>query len=157
VNLPLLLRGAAMLATLQGLAHGALFISARPRHGAAETAVIAAMQANRFFAGGLGYWDYYFGYGLIAAAACLVEGVLFWQLAGIATVVPALVRPVVVLFVIANVGHALLLVRYFKFPVPIAFDLVIAAVLVTALVASHAGATRTGSTSGATRAEQTSG
>ena len=137
----LLLRAAASLAALQGLAHGFLFITAKPRHGAAETAVITAMKVNRIFPGGLGYWDYYFGYGLIAAAACLVEAVLFWQFANIATSQPLLVRPSIALFVVANVGHALVLVRYFKFPLPIAFDLVIAAVLLAAAFAVNAVST----------------
>jgi predicted ferric reductase len=136
VKTVILLRGAAILAALQGLAHAALFISAKPRHGDAEVAVITAMKANRFFAGGLGYWDYYFGYGLIAAFACLVEAALLWQIARIAETQAALVRPMVVVFVVANLGHALLLARYFKFPLPIAFDLVIATVLVVALVAA---------------------
>ena len=129
----ILIRGAAILAAVQGLAHAALFISAKPRHGDAEVAVIAAMKANRFFAGGLGYWDYYFGYGLIAAAACLVEAALLWQIATIAETQSLLVRPMVGVFVLANLGHALLLARYFKFPLPIAFDVIIAMVLIVAL------------------------
>jgi len=129
----MLLRGSAILAAVQGLAHAALFISARPRHGDAEVAVVAAMKANRFFAGGLGYWDYYFGYGLIAACACLVEAVLLWQIATIADTQPVLVRPMIGVFVLANLGHALLLWRYFKFPLPIAFDVIIASVLLLAL------------------------
>jgi len=127
------LRGSAILATIQGLAHAGLFISAKPRHGGAEVAVVDAMKANRFFAGGLGYWDYYFGYGLIAAGACLVEATLLWQIATIAQTQPLLVRPMIGLFVLANLGHALLLWRYFKFPLPIAFDVVIASALVLAL------------------------
>jgi hypothetical protein len=134
VNTAIILRGAACLAALQGIAHGALFITARPRHGDAEVSVIAAMKTNRFFAGGLTYWDYYFGYGLIAAAVCIVEGVLCWQLATIAETQPFLVRPLLMAFAAANVGHALLLARYFKFPLPIAFDLAIAMVLVLAVV-----------------------
>ena len=140
VTATLLLRLAAAFAALQGIAHGALFVSARPRHGATEVAVIDAMRDNRFFAGGLGYWDYYFGYGLIAAAICLVEAVLFWQLADIAATRPILVRPMVALFIIWNLGHAALLTRYFKFPAPIVFDVIIAAVLVAAfIVAATAG------------------
>ena len=138
----LLLCLAAFLAALQGLAHGALFISAKPRHGDAEVAVVEAMKSNTFFPGGLSYWDYYFGYGLIAAAVCLVEAVLLWQLASIAMTQPLLVRPILFLLVAANIGHAALLTRYFKFPIPIAFDLTIAAVvLAAALMASktHAG------------------
>ena len=129
-------RGAAVLAAVQGMAHAALFVSATPRHGDAEVALVSAMKANRFFAGGLGYWDYYFGYGLIAAAACLVEAALLWQIAEIAVTQPAVVRPMIVVFVLANVGHALLLARYFKFPLPIAFDVLIASLLVVAVVAA---------------------
>jgi hypothetical protein len=127
------LRASATLAAVQGLAHAALFISAKPRHGDAEVAVVSAMKANRFFAGGLGYWDYYFGYGLVAAAACLVEAALLWQIATIAETQPVLVRPMIAVFVLANVAHALLLARYFKFPLPIAFDLIIASALLLAL------------------------
>lgn len=134
MNTAIILRGAAFLAALQGIAHGALFITARPRHGDAEVAVVAAMKANRFFAGGLGYWDYYFGYGLIAAAVCIVEAVLCWQIATVAETQPLLVRPMLILLAVANVGHALLLARYFKFPLPIAFDLAIATVLIVAVV-----------------------
>lgn len=138
------LRGAAILAAVQGLAHAALFISAKPRHGDAEVALVTAMKANRFFMGGLGYWDYYFGYGLVAASACLVEAALLWQIATIAATQPVLVRPMVVVFVLANLGHALLLARYFKFPLPIAFDLIIATVLVFALVAAASVSTAGG-------------
>ena len=128
-----LLRASAILAAVQGLAHAALFISAKPRHGDAEVAVVAAMKANRFFAGGLGYWDYYFGYGLVAAAACVVEAALLWQIATIAATQPLLVRPLIAVFVLANVAHALLLARYFKLPLPIAFDVIIAGALLLAL------------------------
>lgn len=129
----MLLRASSILAAVQGLAHAALFISAKPRHGDAEVAVVSAMKANRFFAGGLGYWDYYFGYGLVAAAACLVEAALLWQIATIAATQPLLVRPMIAVFLLANLAHALLLARYFKFPLPIAFDLIIASALVLAL------------------------
>lgn len=146
-----LVRGAAILAALQGLAHAGLFVSAKPRHGDAEIAVITAMKTNRFFAGGLGYWDYYFGYGLVAASACLVEAVLLWQIAAIAATQPTLVRPMVGVFVLANLGHALLLARYFKFPLPIAFDLIIASVLVFALLAAAARPTADGRPSSGAR------
>jgi hypothetical protein len=46
-------------------------------------AVIEAMHSNRFdFASSTrSYWDFYVGYGTQAAARCLVEAALFWQLA----------------------------------------------------------------------------
>ena len=62
------------------------------------------------------------GNGVEAAAVCLVEAVLFWQLTRIAESHPTLVRPAVGLFVLANVGHALLMARYF-FTLPLVFDL----------------------------------
>src|SRR4029079_7216290 len=114
VRTVLLLRAATILAAIQGIAHAALFITAKPRHGDAEVAVITAMKVNRFFPGGLGYWDYYFGYGLIAAAVCLVEAALLWQLAAIAETRAVLVRPMLAIFVVANISHAVILVRYFK-------------------------------------------
>jgi len=136
MNTAILLRIAAALAAVQGVAHGALFLAARPRHGPAEVMVVEAMKANRFFAGNHGYWDFYFGYGLLAAAACLVQAALLWQLARIAGTQPALVRPMIGLFILANVGHALLLMRYFSLYLPIAFDLLIAACLAWAFVAA---------------------
>ena len=138
----LALRIAAVLAAIQGLAHGALFITAKPRHGDAEVAVISAMKSGRFFAGGLSYWDNYFGYGLIAAAICFVEAVLFWQLAKLAATQPATVRPIVALFIAWNVLHALILTRYFKFPLPIAFDVIVAIALAVALFLARSSATR---------------
>jgi len=131
-----LLRTAAILAGLQGFAHGALFVSAKPRHGAAEVAVIEAMKTNRFFAGATrSYWDMYFGYGLIAAGVCLVEGVLLWQLGQVAAAKPALPRPIIGLIIAANIGHVLLVARYFMFVVPMIFDLLIAALLIWTYVA----------------------
>lgn len=130
MNTVLILRIAAGLAAVQGVAHGTLFLRAKPRHGAAEVAVVEAMQSNRFdFAGATrSYWDFYFGYGIQAAGSCIVEAVLLWQLAKIAESQPELVLPTVGLFVLVNLGHAVLLARYF-FWLPIVFDLVIAACL----------------------------
>ena len=136
----LLLRIASVLSAIQGLAHGALFITAKPRNGPAEEAVVSAMKATRVMRGGLGYWDFYFGYGLIAAAICIVEAVLFWQLVTVARANPALARPTIALFVVWNIAHALLLVRYFRFPVPITFDVVIAITLALAFFAARPAA-----------------
>jgi hypothetical protein len=132
-----LLRVAAGIAAVQGTAHGTLFLRAKPRHGPAEEAVVDAMRSNRFDFAGVtrSYWDFYFGYGLEAAAVCLVEAVLFWQLARIAGVDETLVRPIVLLFLVVNLGHALLTARFF-FWVPIVFDRGVAACLGLALVAA---------------------
>jgi hypothetical protein len=131
-----LLRIAAILAAIQGFAHGALFTSAKPRYGAEEVAVIEAMKMHRFFAGATrSYWDLYFGYGLIAAGVCLVEAVLLWQLSRITAASPALARPMIALLLAANVAHLILVGRYFMFLVPMAFDVLIAALLTWAYIA----------------------
>ena len=84
------------------------------------------------------YWDMYFGYGLEAAFICLVEAVLFWQLATIAGAAPAMVRPIVVLFLVANIAHAILVSRYF-FLTPLVPDVVIALLLTWTMVISGRG------------------
>jgi hypothetical protein len=84
------------------------------------------------------YWDMYFGYGLEAAFVCLVEAVLFWQLAGGSRGDAALVRSIAALFAVANVAHCVMLVRYFALPLPMVFDVVIAAGLTVAVVVTSA-------------------
>ena len=126
-----LLRTASAIALVQFVGHGALFIRARPTHGADEVAVVEAMRAH-FFQFGMAprsYWDMYFGYGLEAAFICLVEAVLLFQLAGVAERAATVVRPVTALIVLANLAHFAMLARYFAFPIPMVLD----AVLVTTL------------------------
>ncbi|MFI5228333.1 MAG: hypothetical protein ACHQWU_04645 [Gemmatimonadales bacterium] len=144
--MPLILfRLAAGLAAIQGLAHGTLVWRYRPRHGAAEVAVIDAMQRNRFNFGGLtrSYWDFYFGYAMVNAFVCLIEAVLFWQLARMTRSAPRDVAPIAAIFVLFNVGHALLAARFF-IPIPIVFDVALAALL--AIAGIRSAATRSGHT-----------
>jgi hypothetical protein len=54
--------------------------------------------------------------------------VLFWQLASIAKSSPAVIKPVAGLFLVANVGYAILVLTYF-FPLPAYFDIAIAILL----------------------------
>ena len=140
ISTPTLLRVAAVVALLQFFGHTALFLRAKPTHGDAEVAVVTAMRAHRFSFGGSlrSYWDMYFGYGVEAAFICLVEAILFWQLATIAAVAPAVVRPIVALFLTANVAHAVLVTRYF-FLTPLVPDVLIALLLAWTLVISGRG------------------
>ena len=133
-----LLRIASAIAAVQGLGHGALFLRARPTHGPDEVAVVSAMKdhAFKFAIAPRSYWDMYFGYGLASAATAFVEAALFWLLARIAANDPALVRPIAVLFVVANLAHIAMLVRYFAFPLPMVFDALIALALAGAAIAS---------------------
>src|SRR5437763_13408803 len=126
-----LLRVAALVALLQFAGHAALFVRSKPTHGPTEVAVVQAMKDHRFDFGGSvrSYWEMYFGYGLEAAGVCLVEAILFWQLAGItASTSLVTVRPIVVLGLVANIAHAVLVLRYF-FLVPLVPDLMIAGLL----------------------------
>jgi hypothetical protein len=132
----MVLRVLALVAFLQFVGHGTMFVRARPTHGSDEVAVVDAMRTHtfKFAAAPRSYWDMYFGYGLEAAFVCLVEAVLFWELAGAASIAPSLVRSVALLFAAANAAHIVMLVRYFAFPLPIAFDAIIAAGLLAAAV-----------------------
>jgi hypothetical protein len=137
VKTPAILRLASALALLQFLAHTWLFVTATPRHGPAEAAVIAAMKGHSFeFRSAVrSYWDFYYGYGLFAAFTVFVEAVLLWQLAGLAAHDPARARPMAALFAFANLGYAALCLRYF-FITPVVPDVVIALCLVWAVVAA---------------------
>jgi hypothetical protein len=131
-----LLRILAVVALLQFIGHGAMFVRARPSHGPEEVAVVEAMQSRTFTfaAAPRSYWDMYFGYGLEAAFVCLVEAVLFWLLAGASPADVALVRSIATLFAVANVAHCAMLVRYFAFPVPMLFDTFIALGLIAVVI-----------------------
>lgn len=132
-----LLRGASVLAFLQGTAHALMFVSASPKHGPDEIAVLETMKGHRFdFLGSSrSYWDFYFGYGLFAAFNCFVEAVLFWQLATLASTLPSRTRPIVALFCFANLAYATLCWRYF-FITPIVPDLALALCLGLAFMAA---------------------
>src|SRR5712691_4135790 len=135
---PVLLRILAVVAFLQFAGHGSMFVRARPTHGPDEVAVVDAMRSHAFLFASAprSYWQTYFGYGLEAAFVCLVEAVLFWQLAAIGDRDATLIRPVAVLFAVANGAHFVMLAHYFAFPLPMAFDAIIAVgLLVAAAVA----------------------
>jgi hypothetical protein len=133
-----LLRLAAVLAALQFTAHTTMFLRYTPKHGPAEVALVEAMQSQRFHFGGTerSYWDFYFGYGLMSAFSVFLEILLFWQLATLARATPARVRPLVALFIFANLVHAALCAKYF-FVTPIIPDLVIAGCLGLAFITAR--------------------
>ncbi len=130
---------ASILALLQYSAHAYMFLSATPTHGPSEFAVVDAMKAHHFTFSGFdrSYWDFYFGYGLLAILSGLIEIIALWQLATLAKTDPHRVRPLIALFVFANVAHALLIWKYF-FLVPLVFDVAVAACLGWAFMAARA-------------------
>lgn len=117
------LRIASIVALVQCVAHTYLLVSYVPTHGPEEVALVEAMKLHRFNFGSTvhSYWELYFGYGLFAAVNCLIEAVLFWQLAALAKTDSVRIRPIVALFLLANVGYAILVWNYF-FLTPIVPD-----------------------------------
>jgi hypothetical protein len=95
------------------------------------------MRSNQFHFGAVtrSYWDFYFGYAMVNAFMCLIEAVLFWQLANMVRQTPRSVVPIAAIFVLFNVGHALLAARFF-IRIPIVFDLMIAVLLAIAGIAA---------------------
>jgi len=136
LNAAVLMRFVGLLALVQAVGHGTLFLRATPTHGPDEVAVVEAMRSNTFtFAQApRSYWDMYTGYGLESAAICVVEGALFWVLAGIVRREPARVRSVLMLFAVANLAHMAMVWRYFAFPIPMVFDGAIALGLTGAII-----------------------
>lgn len=135
MRVPALLRTAALVAFVQFVGHGLLFVMAKPTHGPEEVAVVEEMQSHtfKFAAAPRSYWEMYFGYGLEAAFVCLFEGVLLLLLARLSRSVPEATRPFVALLIIANVAHLAMLARYFAFPLPMVFDATIVTLLIAAV------------------------
>ena len=138
----LALRLTAVVALLQGLGHAALFISAKPRHGAAEAAVIGAMRSQSFDFGGFAphsYWDLYYGYGLLAVVFALFIAAALWLTSGLAEQ-PQQVRRFTGCIGVAVVIHAAIIARYF-FKLPLEFDLAVIAGAGISLLLSRGSAT----------------
>lgn len=139
------LRIAAATALFAGVAHTARFLTYVPTHGAAEAAVVDSMKSHLFsFGGGAphSYWDMYLGYGLFVTVGSFSEAILFWLLSNFATVCTALVRAVAAIFVLAEVGYAALILKYF-FPLPLYVHVAVAVCLCIVFMASAPRAMRT--------------
>jgi hypothetical protein len=132
------LRVASIVALLQAAGHATSVIRWAATRGHDELAVIDVMKARTFNFQGFTrtYWDLFFGYGLMAALPCVVEAVLFWQLASLTLSTGARAAPIVALFIVANLVHAILCWNYF-FLMPIVLDVAIALCLGVALTAAR--------------------
>ncbi|HVX90636.1 MAG TPA: hypothetical protein VHC20_03290 [Candidatus Paceibacterota bacterium] len=111
----LLLRLASALTLVQYTAHSALFLSAT-----------SARESSS-----------HFGYGLIAILYGALEIVLLWQIGALARDEPRRARPMIALLTGANLIHALLVWTYFRIIPAVAFDVLVAGVLVAALFATR--------------------
>ena len=110
---PAILQTASLLAFVQYAAHGSLFLLSITAHPSPIAAIAASSHHS--------YWDFYVGYGLLAKDNA------------------ARVRPIVVLFIFANLAHAGLVWIYFSLIAPVAFDLLIASLLGFAFVSAKPG------------------
>ena len=128
---PAILQTASLLAFVQYAAHGSLFLLSITAHPSPIAAIAASSHHS--------YWDFYVGYGLLAILSGVIEAVLLWQVALLAKNDAARVRPIVVLFIFANLAHAGLVWIYFSLIAPVAFDLLIASLLGFAFVSAKPG------------------
>jgi hypothetical protein len=118
-------KAAATLAFIQYAAHAVLFITAKPKNGEKESAVIESMR-SRVPGMPRTYWQYYFGYGLVAILFGAVEIVLLWHASTAISLEPQSARVVALVFLVANLVHAALVWTYFRLAVPLAFDVLVA-------------------------------
>lgn len=130
------LRIAAVLASIQYLAHAVLFLRAKPQHGKDEVDLLEQMKRKTWKFNGFerSYWDFYLGYGLLAILWGAVEIAILWLLVSTASTSSVSV-PLVGILLVANVAHAALTLRYF-FITPVIFDLLIAIILALVLFKS---------------------
>ena len=108
-----LLRAASLLALIQYIAHAFLFLSVT--------------------SGG----SPLFGYGLMVILSGLIEVALLWQIASLANDQPIRTRPIIALFIFANLAHAFLAWQYFRLIAPVAFDMLIAVILGLAFISAQ--------------------
>jgi hypothetical protein len=117
-----LLAVAGLLAALQATTHTVLFLSAKPENNPHTAAIVAAMRATHFEVGVLGsrtYWDFYFGYGLIAVILAFLIASVLWTAARCADA--AAQRRLITVSTAALAIHAAVIVKYF-FLLPLLFD-----------------------------------
>jgi hypothetical protein len=118
---------AAVLSLLHSVGHtigGVFGVDASP--GTKEGAVVEAMKSNQFDVMGAtrSYWDFFIGYGLTISVSELLLAVVLWLLAGLAKTDPRRLRPIIAVFLLANLAFTILAWKYFFMP-PLLGDLLI--------------------------------
>jgi hypothetical protein len=101
---------------------------------AGETDVLRAMRSVSFHVAGVSrtYLDFYTGFGWTLSIFLLLQAVLLWQIAAMATADPRRVRPMIVSFLVATIAAAVVSWRLIL-PVPVIFFAIIAVCLAAAL------------------------
>lgn len=82
------------------------------------------------------YWDFYWGYGLLAILFGLFEAALLWQMIIFARTPSIEIKPLIAILFLANIAHALLTLKYF-FLLPVIFDILVAIFLVLAFITAQ--------------------
>ena len=127
VSPALFLRVASVLSLLHCIGHtiSGIFGVDAPS-GTKEGAVVEAMKSNQFDVMGAtrSYWDFFIGYGLTISVGELLQAVVLWQLAGLARTDLRRMRPIIAVFLLANLGFTILAWKYFFLP-PLLGDLLI--------------------------------
>jgi len=125
-----LLRSAAVIATVQAVAHLTLFLRGQPAPGSPVWPLVEAMKAQPG-AGNTNYWGMYFGYGLLSALTAFLIAALIWLASAFDERSRGLARTLVLIVLVAVALHALVIQRYF-FALPLYFDIVVAVLLTLA-------------------------
>lgn len=135
MNATVFLSIATILAVIQYIAHAGLFLTMRPKHGQEEIDLIKKMKSHTWNFSGFqrSYWNFYFGYGLLAILWGFIEVLLLWQFTILSKTSTISVTPFLIILVFANIGHAILTLRYF-FLIPAIFDLLITIMLLLAIM-----------------------
>ena len=139
MGVSILLRITSLIALFQYCVHAFLFLTATPSHGEDEINLIQAMKFYHWSFKGFtrSYWNFYFGYGLLAILWGLIEVILLWQLSIFAKNFTLPVRSMIAVLFFANLGHAILTLRYF-FLIPAIFDFIVAIFLALSFFKANA-------------------
>src|SRR5438477_11185070 len=123
----LVLRAAAVMATIQAAAHLALFLRSKPLPGSAAWPLIEAMKAQTA-PGNTTYWGMYFGYGLLSALTAFFIAALIWLASTFGEGSRQLAGRLILVVLVTVALHAAVIVRYF-FALPLYFDIIVAVLL----------------------------
>ncbi len=128
------LRIASILTLVHAALHTVGGMFGGPRN-AAQSAALASVRANTFEAFGMkrSYWDFYFGFGLMASLTLLLLTVLLWQLAALVKTDPDKTRPFLAVLFGMFAAMSAISWHYFFAP-PFVMEIIIAAVIGVAFV-----------------------
>jgi hypothetical protein len=132
----ILLRIAAILTLLYAAGH-TMGMPWTPSTGPQQSALIEQMKSNPFEVMGSvrTYWDFYFGFGVAISAYLVVQAVVLWLLAPLASGNALQLRPIIAAFLIAFAVNAVIVYMYF-FVVPLILALATAVCLALAFISA---------------------